>query len=287
MDTFYDSPALIRRFLQDRGLGARKRWGQNFLINSSMRERLWKALEAPEGAPVWEVGPGLGAMTSLIRRAGHPLTAFEIDPAYAEILMDEFGGEGFQLVPGDVLKTWKEHTASGWGYVLGNLPYNVAGTLLGDWAENGACFPAGVFLVQKELAERMTAKPRTKAYSSFSVLSQTVYRVKNLFQVGPGNFYPSPEVTSTAIRVETVPDAVREHKGYAKFLKICFSVRRKTLRNNLLLAVQHGWSAEGLMSHMEKHGIDLGQRPEELPPDVYTALWNDPNMAYHRTHGAK
>ncbi len=286
MDTFFDSPSLIRRFLQDRGLGARKRWGQNFLINPRTRERIWKALEVPSGGKVWEIGPGLGAMTDLIIKAGHPLTAFEIDPAYCEILEKEFGAEGFTLIAGDVLKTWKEHTGGGMGWILGNLPYNIAGMLLGDWAEHGANFPAGVFLVQKELAQRMTAKPRTKPYSNYSVLTQSAYSVKILFDVSPGNFYPSPEVTSTAIRIEPLHGAISDPVGYAKFLRVCFSVRRKTLRNNVALAGKAGWNAEGLVFHMEKHGMDLGKRPEEFEPQVYRDIWNNPNMAYHRLHGA-
>jgi len=103
----YNSPGALRAFLDERGLGARKRFGQNFLIDGRARERLLDALGCPPGSAVWEVGPGLGAITSGLLDRGMRVTAFEVDGGFAAALEEFFGGSvNFRLVRGDVLRTW-------------------------------------------------------------------------------------------------------------------------------------------------------------------------------------
>lgn len=199
--------------------------------------------------------------------------AFEIDPAYCAILRERFDGRPLRVVAGDVLKTWRAEAAAGWGWVLGNLPYNIAGTLLGDWAEAGPGFPAGVFLVQRELAQRMAAQPRTKAYSSFSVLCQTAYTVEHLFDVPPAHFYPRPEVTSTALRLRPRVERPVQPARFAAFLRLCFRSRRKTLGNALAAVGELGLDPGAVQGAFRREGIPLTQRPEEVPPTGYAAVW--------------
>ena len=109
----YDSPRELRAFLEGRGLGMRKKFGQNFLINPVARSRLLDALELSPGDAVWEIGPGLGAMTAGLLERGGRVTAFEIDPAFARILREFFAANtAFRLVEGDVLKTWPAATSA-------------------------------------------------------------------------------------------------------------------------------------------------------------------------------
>jgi 16S rRNA (adenine1518-N6/adenine1519-N6)-dimethyltransferase len=263
----YDSPKALQSFLNDRGFNTLKRWGQNFLINAGARRQILSALELQPGEAAWEIGPGLGALTHHLVEEGHPLTVFEIDPGYAEFLRGEFGSApGFRVVEGDVVKTWKSARTDS-VKTVGNLPYNAASAIIADFIEGGF-FPAVfVVTVQLEMAERMTAKPGTKNYSSFSVLCQSVFRVDDIVTLRPGSFYPPPEVTSRVVRLK--PHGLYQGLDAAKFsmfVRECFSSRRKTLRNNLprAAAALHV-SDETLSDAFATAGIDLGLRAEVLP----------------------
>jgi len=183
----YDAPSVLRRYLDEHDLGMQKKFGQNFLINGDARKRLVQALELPSGATVWEVGPGLGSMTVELIRQGAFVKAFEIDRGFARALHELIPvPSAFTLIEGDVLKTWpheaEKEQAEGRlsHYFLGNLPYNIAATLLADFIEKGRYFKRLVVTIQKEVAQRMIAKPGTKDYSSFTVLCNSVYTIKPL-----------------------------------------------------------------------------------------------------------
>jgi 16S rRNA (adenine1518-N6/adenine1519-N6)-dimethyltransferase len=272
----YDSPAALQAFLDDKGYNALKRWGQNFLINAGARKQIIGALELAPGEPVWEVGPGLGALTHHLVAAGHPLTVFEIDPGYAGFLREEFGSAsaGFQLVEGDVVKTWKTQPLTGIKCV-GNLPYNAASAIVADFVEGGF-FPAVfVVTVQLEMAQRMTAKPGNKNYSSFSVLCQSAFRLDDVVTLKPGSFYPAPEVTSRVVRLRPhhlYPGL--DHGRFSRFVRECFSSRRKTLRNNLPGAASAlNVSEAALTAAFAATKIDLGLRAETLTVEQFIRVF--------------
>lgn len=278
----YDSPAALQAFLDSQGYNALKRWGQNFLINAGARKQILAALELGPGEPVWEVGPGLGALTHHLVAAGHPITVFEIDPGYSGFLRDEFGGAaaGFTLVEGDVVKTWKTQAPpSGLGVkTVGNLPYNAASAIVADFIEGGFFPEVFVVTVQLEMAQRMTASPGSKNYSSFSVLCQSVFRLDDVVTLKPGSFYPAPEVTSRVVRLRPhLRFPGLDHARFSRFVRECFSSRRKTLRNNLPgAAAALKVTDAALTSAFGVAGIDLGLRAETLTVDrfvqVYQAL---------------
>ena len=130
----YNSPAELKEILDANGFSMQKKFGQNFLINEDARRRLVDALKLTEGMKVWEVGPGLGAMTSSILEQGADLTVFEIDRGFASLIsgfFEDYANKGtFRIVEGDVLKTWKGHLqkAGQADRFFGNLPYNIAAT---------------------------------------------------------------------------------------------------------------------------------------------------------------
>ena len=276
VDLNYDSPASLQAFLDDKGYNALKRWGQNFLINAGARRQILAALDLKPGEPVWEVGPGLGALTHHLVAQGHPLTVFEIDPGYAQFLREEFGGApgGFQLVEGDVVKTWKTQPLTG-VKTVGNLPYNAASAIVADFIEGGFFPEVFVVTVQLEMAQRMTASPGTKNYSSFSVLCQSVFRLDDIVTLRPGSFYPAPEVTSRVVRLRPhgrFPGL--DHGRFSVFVRECFSSRRKTLRNNLPGAASAlKVSDESMRAAFEKGGIDLGLRAEVLTVDQFAGVF--------------
>ena len=265
----YDSPAALKTFLEARGLAMQKKFGQNFLINGQARKKLIDSLEIEKGTTVWEIGPGLGAMTSEILERGAELTAFEIDHGFAAALGELFADKpNFKLVEGDVLKTWKTVTDRP-ARLFGNLPYNIAATIFADLICAGVRFDKSVITVQKEVAQRITAKPGTDDYSSFSVLCQWAYDVTPLMDLGGGSFWPRPNVDSRAVKFvkkELFPQC-KDPAFFTKMQRALFVSRRKTVKNNLSTFLSDSQKAEDAL---KKADIDPKVRAETL--DIKTLL---------------
>ena len=265
----YNSPAELKQVLDANGFSMQKKFGQNFLVNEDARRRLVDALELTEGMKVWEVGPGLGAMTNTILERGADLTVFEIDRGFASLIsgfFEDYTTSGtFRIVEGDVMKTWKGQLkeAGQPDRFFGNLPYNIAATIIADTIENNVRFEKCVFTVQKEVAQRMCAKPGTADYSSFSALCQWAYDVKPLLDLAGGNFWPKPNVDSRAVVFTKKADfpCCKNPELFIKMQRALFSSRRKTVRNNLSQFLKNNDLA---VSCLEKAGIDIMKRAEVL-----------------------
>lgn len=264
------------------GLGPRKKWSQNFLINRQARERLVESIDMNEGDRIWEIGPGLGAITSHLLEKNVKLTTFEIDPGYIEYLRMAFGERGnFSIVPGDVIKTWRkvygeEGRPDG---VLGNLPYNSASAIIASFIEKDS-FPRQLAaIVQSEMADRITAKPGSKNYSSFSILCQFSSAVRDKGGIGSGSFYPRPNVASRIITMipREKPFRLEDRGLFFTLVRECFSSRRKTLLNNLKNASGRSLQKYGLdvlSAAFEKDGIALSARAETLTVEQYVSVAN-------------
>jgi len=274
MELNYNSTTALRTFLDENGLGMRKKFGQNFLINPAIRQSLVSALDAPAGESVWEIGPGLGAMTCLLLEKGLAVRAFEIDPGFSRILRELFAGhDGFTLVEGDVLKTWPDATPA--PYLLGNLPYNIAATLLADFIEQGRFFKRIIVTVQREVALRMAACPGSADYSSFSVLCASAYKVKPLTLIKSASFYPRPKVDSQAVLLELRDEVRTPPACFYPLVRHLFSSRRKTVKNNLagFLATRSIPAAmTAAATVLEKSALDGGKRAENFSIADFTAL---------------
>jgi 16S rRNA (adenine1518-N6/adenine1519-N6)-dimethyltransferase len=291
-DLFYNSPVAIRAFLDERGFSAQKRFGQNFLINPNARAKMLAALDAKSGDNVWEVGPGLGAMTSALLAGGAQVRAFEIDKGFCAILREFFGTDGrFSLEEGNVLDRWQAcgnasglcGNASGLcgnaGLFLGNLPFNIAGLLLGSFVEGGLLFRRMALTVQKEVAARVSAKPGQDGYSSLSVLHSLFYKVTPLAALKPAAFYPAPHVDSAALVLDRLPDTARPAPPpvFYPLLRALFASRRKTVRNNLKAFMGNDASykladaatPESLLSNAN---IDGSKRAQQLLPADFLRL---------------
>jgi 16S rRNA (adenine1518-N6/adenine1519-N6)-dimethyltransferase len=285
MNINYNSAADLRSFLDKNGLGMRKKLGQNFLINPATRQALVSALEAEvafkEGAgncaEVWEIGPGLGAMTSLLLERGFHVRAFEIDPGFIRILKELFADNaGFTLIEGDVLKTWQTQPPA--PYLLANLPYNIAAALLAAFIEQRRFFKRMVITVQREIARRMAASPGSADYSSFSVLCASAYRVKPLMLIKGASFYPKPNVDSQGVLLELREDAVANVPPacFYPLVRRLFMSRRKTIKNNLgdffTMKGNSGSPAAMASLALEKSFLDGGRRAEELALEDFTVF---------------
>lgn len=272
----YNSPLALKAFLDDNGMAMQKKFGQNFLVNEDARKKIIDSLDIGEASSVWEVGPGLGCMTDEILSRGAKVTAFEIDHGFARLLRlffeDYSKNDKFQLVEGDVLKTWKKHSVENGipQRFFGNLPYNVAATIIADTINEGVRFDKVVVTIQKEVAQRMSAKEGSANYSSFSVLCQWAYDIKNLVDLAGGNFWPVPNVASRAVLMTKKEDFPRcdNPKLFMRMIRQLFSSRRKTVRNNLLALA----GGEKTDMALEKAGIKASVRAEELSVDSLLKL---------------
>jgi 16S rRNA (adenine1518-N6/adenine1519-N6)-dimethyltransferase len=265
----FDSPAEIRALLAERGLALKKRWGQNFLVNRGARQRLVQILAPLPHETAWEIGPGLGAMTELLARSAARVIAFEVDRGLCRFLQETLVNlPSFTLVPGDFLDTWKgtlQHQGTP-DRILGNLPYSSASLMIADIIEAGLRPIRMVFTVQRELADRMSSPPGQKSYSSFSVLCQSCFNVVDRGDLQPGSFYPVPDVVSSIVEMTAVDGAPsgEELKSLSALARSLFSSRRKTIRNNV--------KDEAVREALEREGIDLGFRAEQLPPSAFVRL---------------
>ncbi len=265
----YNSPLALKAFLDENGMAMQKKFGQNFLVNESARKRIVDALDVKPDVKVWEVGPGLGSMTDELLSRGVNLTAFEIDHGFARLVRDffeDYSKNGhFTLVEGDVLKTWKKYFDENGSAdrFFGNLPYNVAATIIADTINEGVRFDKIVVTVQKEVAQRMTAKCGSENYSSFSVLCQWAYDITNIVDLAGGNFWPVPNVASRAVlltKKENFP-CCKNPSLFMKMIRQLFSSRRKTIRNNMLSLAG---GSENTDRVLDLAGIKGSERAEDL-----------------------
>ena len=150
----YNSPQALKLFMEEQNMAMKKKFGHKFLINENARKKLIDFLDVKEGTTVWEVGPGLGSMTSELLERGTNLTVFEIDHGFARLLPQFFekyvADKKFSLVEGDVLKTWNNEVQKKGvpERFFGNLPYNVAATIIADTINKGIRFEKCVFTIQ-------------------------------------------------------------------------------------------------------------------------------------------
>jgi len=275
----YNSAVALRAFLDSEGLGMQKKFGQNFLINPETRKTLVQALDAQSTDEVWEIGPGLGAMTALLLETGLKVKAFEIDLGFIRILKNIFSeNKNFTLVEGDVMKTWRDQQAV--SFLFGNLPYNVAAALLADFIENNRIFSRMVVTIQKEVALRMTATAGKPDYSSFSVLCASAYKVKPLMTIRPSSFYPQPNVDSMAVLLEK--KAAQKYPAvFYPLVRALFTSRRKTIKNNLLtfLSSRFGDSLQNksavqqlVASILQSNSLNGTERAESLGLETFLSL---------------
>jgi 16S rRNA (adenine1518-N6/adenine1519-N6)-dimethyltransferase len=272
-----DSPNAIRDALAVMGIALKKRWGQNFMINRAARQRIIEAADPLPGELVWEIGPGLGALTGGILDRGSRVTVFEVDRGLCGYLTEVFGGAaGFSLVAGDFMKTWKSRAETeAPRKVIGNLPFRSASLMIAALVEGGAPAQRMVFTVQKELAERMTARPGMKSYSSFSVLCQAGFETSSIADLRPGNFYPAPDVVSSVVEMRPLPDGPDpdERRMLSEIARVLFASRRKTMRNNMLASrISREFSPSEALALLSAQGIDGEARAQEIPPAAFVEM---------------
>ncbi len=250
---------------------ARKRFGQNFLIDGRVIDAVLASINSSPHDSVVEIGPGHGAITSGLFSSGCYLTLIELDRDLVPNLLADFVSKSpnrCRLINQDILKV--DFGALGTHLrVVGNLPYNVATPLLFRLLERGGQIKDIHVMLQKEVLNRIAAAPGNSAYGRLSVMIQATSSVEPLFDVSPESFTPVPKVDSGMIRI--IPDGskrarIRCMDTLTHTVKQSFGQRRKTLRNNLKDVIR--------LEEFGYLGINPQDRPERLSVETYIELGN-------------
>ena len=199
-----------------------------------MLERIAVAACVEHAALVVEIGPGKGALTAHLLDRADRVIAVEIDPILVQYLRAKFrGNDRLEVVEGDILKV----DPGQWGpaVIVGNLPYYITSPIVGKVLDLGGALVRAVFLVQKEVAERLTASPGSRDYGYLTVATQFFADVECLFAVPPAAFHPAPKVDSAVVRLTPRRDLpAADPAAFLRFVSLAFQHKRKTLRNNLI-----------------------------------------------------
>ncbi len=250
----------------------KKRLGQHFLSDRNIARKIVAAAQSEAPRLIIEIGPGKGVLTDLLVTSGEPYVGVEIDSRLARWLRERFGKLAhFHLLEQDFLTLdlreliarFPDHLP----VVVGNIPYNITSPILFKLFEDADRLHLAVLMVQKEVGERMIARPSTKAYGLLAIYSQLFAEVELLFRVPAKLFRPPPKVDSAVMRLRFRPDVRESFTDFALFEKVlhhCFGQRRKMLRKSL--------SALFSPDLLRKLGVDLTRRPEALTIPEWKAL---------------
>jgi len=246
---------------------ARKRFGQHFLHDAGVLQKIVAAIDPQPGDHLVEIGPGPGALTALLLERISPIDAVEIDRDLAVDLRARWPGV-LRLHEGDALQFDFGALAAQRGgrlRVAGNLPYNISTPLLFHLLAHRDCLIDLTVMLQKEVIDRMAARPGDEDYGRLTVMLAPWLRIEKLFDVGPGAFRPPPRVWSAVARLTVLPrPAFDVPEGFATLVAQAFSQRRKTLRNSLRSLLD--------AATIEAAGIDPAARPETLSPQQFARL---------------
>jgi 16S rRNA (adenine1518-N6/adenine1519-N6)-dimethyltransferase len=262
----------------DRGDGGRpppirKSLGQHFLNDERILKRIVDALDLRAGETVVEIGPGRGSLTALLVGTGVRVVGVEYDRLLVQRLEERFRDTpNLTVIQADVLTVSLGEVAGGAYKLVGNVPYYITTPILFHALEAPRPDRA-VYLVQREVAERIVAAPGSDAYGALSVNVQAAAHPTLLFRVAPGSFVPPPKVESAVVRIDPLPEPVvssEEADRFRRFVIDAFGMRRKQMRRVLRSVLQ--LAPEAAEARLEQAGIDPEARPETLSPRQFAAL---------------
>lgn len=272
------SSTATREMLEAFGLATKHRLGQNFLIDNHVIERIMDLAELTGEERVLEVGPGIGTLTlALVQEAAH-VTSIEMDSELEQVLsahaMDH---DNFSFIMGDALATSPEMITEASGgaptMLVANLPYNVAATIILQFFQTMPSLERAVVMVQKEVADRIAAKPGTKAYGAYTVKLSLYGDVTGRFEVPPRCFMPAPHVDSAVVRIDRAQTPVEGGAASAedvvRVVDAAFAQRRKTIRNSM---GSNGFEKVALDRAFELCGVAPTARAETLTTSTFIEL---------------
>lgn len=271
------SVARIRQTMNDAGLPFMKKWGQNFLTDGNLIQKIVAGAEISSEDVVLEIGPGIGTLTEALLARAKRVIAVEIDGRLIPVLSNNFQDyANFQLIHADALRLdlfelLQKEAPGARVQVVANLPYYITTPLLQRLLDPALPVDRCTLMVQKEVAERMTAAPSTKEYGSLTLFIACYARAEILFPAPKTVFFPAPKVDSAVVRLDRrePPDGL-DVERLSHWIQCAFQKRRKTVLNSL----QSGENIDKnlLKIALEKQGISLRARAEDLCLEDYVAL---------------
>jgi 16S rRNA (adenine1518-N6/adenine1519-N6)-dimethyltransferase len=277
------SPKEVKNILQKYDLRLKRRLGQNFLTDKNILNKIIKAADLSSRDIVIEIGSGLGTLTQGLAKKAGKVTALEIDKKLHNIsrkILQNY--KNVELVQGNILKIdlnsliYRLLTIDRQPFkVISNLPYYIATSILTRLLENKNYFKVILISLQKEVAERMIARPGTKDYGILSLAVQYHTEPEILFSISRGSFFPHPQVDSSFVRLKVLSKPkvkVKDEKFFFSLVKAAFSQRRKTLFN--ALKDKLNLERETLLQTFKKVGLDPKRRAETLSLEEFAYLTN-------------
>ncbi len=271
------SVKVATQLLAKYGLAPLKKYGQNFLIDPNITEKIADALHLTKNDCVFEVGPGLGALTLALSRRAKKVVCVEIDKGFVSALKEILSGvSNVTVIEGDILKTdikqITEEYFDGSFSACGNLPYYITAQTLIKLIESGA--RDVTVMMQKEVANRLSSSPGGRDYGALTASVGYYTQPKTLFPVSRNSFYPAPDVDSAIVRMDlTAPPLPVPREWYVKTVRAAFAARRKTVYNNLAAAFgKKSAQSDPAGEALAACNIDPRRRAETLAPRDFLLL---------------
>jgi 16S rRNA (adenine1518-N6/adenine1519-N6)-dimethyltransferase len=271
------SPKELRELLKRYDVRPSKRLGQSFLVDANIVAMIVDAAQVGRDDQVFEVGPGAGALTAALAERAGEVVALELDRRLVEMLTATLtDAPNVRIVQGDILRTdLRSLLGDGPRKLLANLPYSITGPAIARLLEHRAMLPLMVLMVQREVADRLTAPPGTKQYGVLSILVRAHMEVEVVKRVSRSCFYPEPEVDSTVLRLTARAESAVEAELEPLFVAVvraAFRQRRKTMLNALAVAAELELSREDAGRVLDAAGIERGRRPGSLSPEEFASV---------------
>jgi len=271
------SPRVVKELLRKHGFRPKKRLGQNFLVDGNILKKIVAAAEICPEDFILEVGAGIGVLTKVLADKAKMVTAVETDRALAPLLQEVLGTrENVRLVFDDILKTDLQSLtpANMTLKVVANIPYYITSPLLFRLLEAKVRWKLLVFLVQKEVGERITAVPGNDAYGALTVGIQHYAAVKMVGTVSPSVFLPRPKVSSVILRLipKEIKSSAETERVFRLLVRTVFTFRRKKLANALRRIVPELGGEKRVQEAFRAMNLDPGERGENLSPEQFLTL---------------
>ena len=247
----------------------RKKWGQNFLTDSNLLDRIVRTVEPQENDNILEIGPGDGSLTELIFPKVEQMVVVEIDPLLIKHLSIRSDLNGLKIIHGDILlQEIEDLPINNPVRIIGNIPYNITSPIIFWLIDHLDSWDRAYLMVQKEVAQRLTGKIGTKDYSRVTVMTRLFFDIKICFSISPNVFIPRPKVQSAFISIEKRSDFNKNDVNIKKFsqvVRMAFNQRRKMLRNSL----------STLNIDLDVCKVDFKRRPEQLTVSEFIDISNN------------
>ncbi|MCR4655090.1 MAG: 16S rRNA (adenine(1518)-N(6)/adenine(1519)-N(6))-dimethyltransferase RsmA [Lachnospiraceae bacterium] len=279
-DNIY-TPGGTLEIIKKYNFAIQKKYGQNFLVDGNVLDKIIDGAEITEEDCVIEIGPGVGAMTRGLAQRAHSVAAVEIDPMLIPILSETLDGlENVDIINGDILKfDIDAYISDNFGgkpaKVVANLPYYITTPIIMELLKKGSMLRSITVMIQKEVAQRMCAGPGTKDYGALSLAVQYYTKPVLIAEVPPTCFIPRPKVSSTVIRLELLDEkgvSVKDEELFFRLIRAAFNQRRKTLVNSIFNCQELDIGKDAVVRALNGLGLREDIRGEALTLEQFAEL---------------